>query len=371
MCEGRVRARHIAYAMGLNGRRERTRRALRVTLYIVVVAVLLVIAVAAVLRRVGGGSRAEEHAMERHGHALGVLGDVSRHGDAKPQVRIVREPDVAKIHISPTEEGTTPVPRPMGEDVPPPRIRLEPPTAPGAPADAPLAFGTPIHGTPAVPRLDPEERSPIVLGDDAERSGVDERHSGRLPGRPGPVPRPRPIGRTHHEQVVRRRATAGAAVVLVAALAVLGVELAGHGGTPKTAGHSSRGELHQSGVGTSTLPPLTSTTSPPATTTTLPTTIAPERTSASEVSYRAPATRYTVTFTASGPCWIGIQQAAGGPWVWEETVAAGQSQTYTATGAVIIRLGAPPEIKVAIDGITVQLPPSNVQPYDVTFTPTA
>jgi hypothetical protein len=370
----------------LNGRRARTPPEPGVTLLVIVLVVLGLIAVVAVLRRLGGGSRAEEHAIERHEHALGVLGDVSRR-ESMPSVKIVRDPEVAKIHIRPTEEGAAPVPRPSGEDVPPPRIRLEPPALPGVPVDAPLAFGTPIHGTPAVPPLggraavgrtgdaaDPEPAT-VVFGDDAGGERLDDRHSGRAPGgRPtaarGSGAGPRPPGRTPHGQAVRRRVTAGATVVFVAALAVAGVELSGGGGTPKQAGHSSLGRHHPPGAGSTTLPP-TSTTAPSATTTTVPTTISPETTSASEVSYRAPATTYTVTFPASGPCWIGIQQVAGGPWLWEETVESGQSATYTATGAVVIRLGAPPVIKVAIDGITVQLPPSNVQPYDLTFTPSS
>jgi hypothetical protein len=76
-----------------------------------------------------------------------------------------------------------------------------------------------------------------------------------------------------------------------------------------------------------------------------------------------------MTFQATAPCWVGIQQTAGGPWVWEETVQAGQQATYHASGPILVRLGAPTQVSITLDGVSVQLPSSNTQAYDLTFTP--
>jgi hypothetical protein len=158
------------------------------------------------------------------------------------------------------------------------------------------------------------------------------------------------------------------AVIFVAAVVVAGVQLAGGGNPSRTSATTTTVHTGGRGGGTGTTSTTTSSTTP--TTTTLAT-IVPLTTSASDVSYRAPATSYTLAFQASGPCWVGIQQTAGGPWVWEETVQAGQQATYSASGAVVVRLGSPTMIKIAVDGITVQLPPSNVQAYNLSFSPSA
>ena len=53
------------------------------------------------------------------------------------------------------------------------------------------------------------------------------------------------------------------------------------------------------------------------------------------------------------------------------TIPAGSTATFQATGPVVVRLGAPPYVSVQLDGIAVSLPSNNVQPYDLTFTPTS
>lgn len=345
-------------------------------LLVIVLVVLAVVALLAVWRRLAGGTHATEHAIERHEHALGVLGDVARRAEPPPSVRIVPPAGPAKIHIRPTEGGAALVPRPTGEEVPPPRVRLEPPVVPGQP----LAFGTPVQGTPAVrPDAPPAgwevaragaaggadelrrlEEPPVALPPTGTPASPAHRSSGG--SRPGRSPR------SERERLVRRRATAGMVVVFVAAVVVASVQLAG-GGSPARTSATTTTTTHVRGRGAGS--PTTTTSSTAPTTTTTLATIVPLTTSASDVSYRAPATSYTLAFQASGPCWIGIQQTAGGPWVWEETVQAGQQATYRASGAVVVRLGAPTLVKVAVDGITVQLPQSNVQAYNLSFSPSA
>jgi hypothetical protein len=395
-----------------------------VNLLIGVVVVLVLVATIAICRRLIG-FRSDEHAMESYEHALDVLGDASRRNDSQ-RVRIIPPEEVAKAHIRSTDGDADLVPRPgAAADVPPPRIRLEPPVLPGVTPGEPLAFGTPRFGTPAVPysiagasastsapmgaraggdapadgeaaagatvrgaardgatETEPAPGTASVGGGGGGDAGGQGDGSGsgpsrRRPGSPSPVrsgpraraSRSRAVVDPAHERRVRRAATGGMAVVAAAAVAVAALQLAG--GPAK--GNAAKGgtSSHGSGPLVTELGGSTTTTSPVVTTTTtsVPSSIIPEDSSATDVAYRAPATTYTVTFQASGPCWVGVQQTAGGPWVWEETIEAGAAQTYSASGSVIVRLGAPPKIKVSVDGITLQLPPSNVQPYDLTFTP--
>jgi hypothetical protein len=98
----------------------------------------------------------------------------------------------------------------------------------------------------------------------------------------------------------------------------------------------------------------------------------PRTANTTDVAYVAPATSYLVTLTVTGsPCWVGIETSASGPWTWEGTLQPGAQKTYNASGTTILRVGAPRYLKVSIDGIDVQLPPSYMQPYDMTFTPSS
>jgi hypothetical protein len=374
-----------------------------VTFLVIVLVVLAVIAAAALWRRFGG-TRSDEHRMERHEHALDVLGETSRRGDSTASVKIVPTGDAAKIHIKPTEEGHSVVPRPSAEEVPPPRIRLEPPVLPGSP----LSFGHHTGGVPAVPdrpaasgaapvarswAVPPDVRSRpagvppassgagddqveeevVVLGPSgrAGSDGQPDDDRSRSGRQPAAGVRPAAPGRRARERRARHGAIVAMVAVAVAAVTVASIHLAGGGSKPGQASPTTSTPTTQT-----TAPPAgpggsTTSTVAPTTTTQTPTSIAPQATSASDVSYVAPATTYTVSFTASGPCWVGVEQSTKGPWLWMETLASGQSQTYSASGDVVVRLGAPRYIKVAIDGITVDLPASNVQPYNLTFAPSS
>ena len=51
------------------------------------------------------------------------------------------------------------------------------------------------------------------------------------------------------------------------------------------------------------------------------------------------------------------------------TLSAGGKTSYKASGSIAVRLGAPPYVKVKLNGVNVELPVKNVQPYDITFSP--
>jgi hypothetical protein len=199
---------------------------------------------------------------------------------------------------------------------------------------------------------------------------------------------------------IRRAATGAAAAVALGALGAGGWQLASDSGHPSSTrtsqvGRSSRpgrsgngatggtrGGSGQKATGTS--PSGSSGTSPSARpgtgrsggatgtgTGTGGGVLQPTSTSASDVVYVAPAGTYTLTFsvTGAGDCWLGAQAHPGGPYLWMQTVAPGGTFSSTETGPVVIRLGAPPVVSVAVNGQKVALPPGNVQPYDLIFTP--
>jgi hypothetical protein len=354
-----------------------------------VVAALVLIAVLAIWRRVAG-TRVERHSMENYEHALGVLGDAALRPDRSKTVRFVPPDEVARAHIRPTDgpPGSLPPPVHLAEDVPPPRIRLEPPVLPG----------TPPRGIPAVSMSSDVDALAVERGRDDRAAAGESRepgsHSPRRAGRhlrgEGERRRRTPASQAsggsgassaggelatetlspewmHRERTVRRLATGAMAAVAVAAVAVAGLQLAGGGGPAKGAGRTTTTTRPKSsGTATHSSTPTT-VTSPSTSTSTIPTTFTPQTSSATDVSYRAPTGSYSVSFAATGPCWIGVERSTGGAWVWEKTLQAGQQETYNATGTTIVRVGAPPYIKVSINGITVQLLPSNTQPYDLTF----
>jgi hypothetical protein len=166
-----------------------------------------------------------------------------------------------------------------------------------------------------------------------------------------------------HDARRRRLVAGGVAVGAAAVVAIAATQLAGGGG-------SRHPGIGAAGATTSTTVTNPSTSLPTTTTTTSPSTIVPQTANTTDVAYVAPATSYVVTLTVTGsPCWVGIETSSSGPWTWEGTLQPGAQKTYNASGTTILRVGAPRYLKVSIDGIDVQLPPSYMQPYDMTFTP--
>lgn len=94
--------------------------------------------------------------------------------------------------------------------------------------------------------------------------------------------------------------------------------------------------------------------------------ITPVSQSGNVVTYPLTAQSFTIRFSASGECWIGVRQSVNGQYLWMTTLLAGGSATYRANGPVYVRIGAPKYAQVVIDGVQLALPPK-VQPYDITF----
>lgn len=261
--------------------------------------------------------------------------------------------------------------------------------APG-PEAAPMGPYLPGDEPPAAPPVAPALHRPSLLFDGVGAAGGEADEGGA----PGP-------GEAERSQRVRRAATGAAAAVAIGALGAGGWQLAadsgghthpaasrvsvpassvpvappaGSGKAPAGSGAASPGTGRSGTAGRGGAAP--STTVAPSTTTTAPSgragssALQPTSTTSSLVVYQAPASHYTITFsvTGSSDCWLGAQASPGGKYLWMQTVPAGGTASYTASGPVVIRLGAPPVVSVEVNGVKVALPPGNVQPYDISFT---
>jgi hypothetical protein len=60
---------------------------------------------------------------------------------------------------------------------------------------------------------------------------------------------------------------------------------------------------------------------------------------------------------------------SSGKVVWTGTIAAGASHSMSVSGVLVVRLGAPSDASVTMDGRPVQLPTGYRSPFDVTFEP--
>jgi hypothetical protein len=81
------------------------------------------------------------------------------------------------------------------------------------------------------------------------------------------------------------------------------------------------------------------------------------------VTYVVPKSAYTLVFSATAACWLGAQRRANGIYLWMDTLEAGKSTSYSASGPRLIRLGAPRAVSITLDGIPVALPAGNIASY--------
>jgi hypothetical protein len=159
--------------------------------------------------------------------------------------------------------------------------------------------------------------------------------------------------------MVRRAATGTAAAVAVVAVVAAVISLSGGGGS---GGKLTTTTTRRGGGGRTTTTTFT--------TTTLPTSLKPTSVSPSNIAFSVPSGTYTLAFQAStGACWVGIEHTRAGPWLFAQTLDAGQSATYAASGALVVILGAPRFIGITVNGLAAELPSGISQPYNVELTP--
>ena len=179
----------------------------------------------------------------------------------------------------------------------------------------------------------------------------DSSHAASVSGRVGRRAGTAADARRHaHDRVRRTRLVAAATVVVVAGAVTAALST---DGTPRGRSHGPR-PATAARHGHLATPRPSAAPGPAAPT-------------AYTATYSAPSSPYTVVVGASASCWVMATQAATGKVVWTGTVAAGQSQSLVVSGTLVVRLGAPGDASVTIDGKPVQLPAGYRSPFDLTF----
>jgi Domain of unknown function (DUF4115) len=148
-------------------------------------------------------------------------------------------------------------------------------------------------------------------------------------------------------------------LVVVAVVAVLlsGVGTHHNASPPKVTSPPTTARAHAK-TGTRSVSTTTSTTVPPSVQPIVSTV------SIQGASYTAPDTAYTVTLTATGPCWVYADLASTGTVLYTGTLDAGQAQTLSATGPLDVELGHATTMTVTMNGLPVVYP----TPYQAVFT---
>jgi hypothetical protein len=307
------------------------------------VAVLGVIAlVAAVVAWVTWHRGADERqSVQHHQHTLETLRHVSDRRQPTVWPSTGRRSAAAK-------GGVAPRPPPASERSPTSRRpkTSSPPAGVSAKKDAArretmaFAVADPVARTTRSPTT-----SASANGDSSHAASVSGRVGRRRAGTAADA-------RRHGHDRVRRTRLVAAATVVVVAGAVTAV-LSTTDGTPRGSSHGPRpataaGHGHLATPQPSTVP-------------------GPAAPTAYTATYSAPSSPYTVVVGASASCWVMATQAPTGKVVWTGTVAAGQSQSLVVSGTLVVRLGAPGDASVTIDGKPVQLPAGYRSPFDLTF----
>ncbi|MGD0873890.1 MAG: RodZ domain-containing protein [Acidimicrobiales bacterium] len=332
----------------------------------IVVVVLAVLVVTAIVWARVTSARSATKSVETYERALGVLGEVSKRTESTG-FRILPHEETGRPHVGRRIDET-------GGEAPAARsaVRL--------PGKGQLASSRlPPAGEPKL-RLSAPNRMPGHGPVADHQDGVDQEADlsdtgpGTTAGARGSHARPRVPGTAeararsdayrspadrHRQVMVRRAATGTAAAVAVVAVVAAVISLSGGGGS---GGKLTTTTTRRGGGGRTTTTTFT--------TTTLPTSLKPTSVSPSNIAFSVPSGTYTLAFQAStGACWVGIEHTRAGPWLFAQTLDAGQSATYAASGALVVILGAPRFIGITVNGLAAELPSGISQPYNVELTP--
>ncbi|MGD0982440.1 MAG: RodZ domain-containing protein [Acidimicrobiales bacterium] len=332
-----------------------------IALVIVVLAVLVVAAI--VWARIVSG-RSATKSVETYERALGVLGEVSKRTESTG-FRILPHEETGHPHVGRRIDEA-------GGEVPPARRSARMPgqgqlsSSRLPPAGEPkLRLSVPNRTVGVTPKGHEKrdgEEDDVTLGEASEVGA----HPGsthpraRLPGTAEARARPEAYRSSaeRHRQVMVRRATTGV-VAAAAVVAVVAAVISLSGGAGPHEATTTTTLRHGGGARTTT-----------TTTTTLQTTLQPTSVSGSNIAFTVPSSSYTLAFQATGGrCWVGIEHTTAGPWLFAETLSAGQSATYTGSGALVMTLGAPEYIGLTVNGLVAELPRSITQPFNVELNP--
>ena len=176
--------------------------------------------------------------------------------------------------------------------------------------------------------------------------------------------RPRPAGPV-------LTATAVIAVLALIALAVgrlvvgspstpvrAGVRTTGHSTVPTTVRAAARHRpVHPAGAGGAA---RTTTTAPPSV-------LVPRSSTAAGADYVVAKAPFSVQVDTTGSCWMEVGPSSGGPFGFVGTVPAGQQKVFPASSGLWIRLGAPANVTVTVDGTPLRLTAPGSAPFNLTI----
>jgi hypothetical protein len=339
--------------------------------------------------------RRNRRSMRRYGSALDRLGDVARRSDAVAPVQVPSPDAIARPHFG-IEPPASPWVEPEATILQP---IVKPPLVPSTSSELPVfddvspsgdsatGAGTDTGTAAALARMVARSRSAheatsppsparhpedtesvrlrrlasqtlqfsdldVVLNDE----DVDATSGGSI-ARLGPRRGRLPVVMPPRERAIRRRLIgAGAVVAVLVVVGIVIVIAVQHRGSPPASSTTTTVVSNSKGTQSST-------------TTSLPSVLRPTSATPTLVVYDVPTKSYVVRFSATAACWLGSQKSESGPYLWMDTLSAGQSTTYSATGTRIIRLGAPKAVTLTINGIPVALPASNVLSYMLKLQP--
>ncbi len=341
-------------------------------------------------------ARGDRRSIDNYQRARGVIGAVARRSESSAPVAKPTAGEVARTHVRLEEDGEfARVERPMLRPPVPPSIVVEPREAEHAAAipvfgdsdpspvvRPPANFDNTRHRHHRRPTAAPQPRPasassrPTSASSTSRQVDEDEapHSSGPQDGDAAGVLAVDAPGEADHQlaghlvrphvperSANRRAAMVGAAVIVVGAASVGAWQLTSGGN-----GQHAKTALAPPSAGRAKPTPTVPSTSVPSTP--VPSTLQPTLVSADVVTFKAPARAYTLSFTASGTCWVGVERSVKGPYLWMTTINPSGSASFRATGAVTVRIGAPSTAHLALNGIAVALPPNRPNPYDVAFT---
>jgi Domain of unknown function (DUF4115) len=128
--------------------------------------------------------------------------------------------------------------------------------------------------------------------------------------------------------------------------------------------HSGSGSLKTVPPATNA-PPATAAAAPPATP--APAVVAPVAFDGTTAKYTAPAESFTVVLDAVGPCWVEVRRGPTGAALYAGSLGAGTQKRFDANGALWIRVGFSPNLKVSLNGVAVTIPGDRGQPVNLSF----
>lgn len=321
-------------------------------------------------------ARADRRSIDNYQRVRGVIGSVARRSEQTAPVAAPSQAEVARPHVRLEEDDELGrVDRPMTRPPVPPRIVLEPADIEHA-AALPVFGETDLHPSPAgaPPTRDNRHRPRRRRAPSRGAPTKDSPASGEVPldttadseARRAPI-RPAPAAakdsdRSLRSSPERRRPSSRRPLVLVAAVVVAG---AGVGAWQLSTNNPAPSRKSAAGSG------VKSKVQPTVSTVPVLSTVEPTLVSANVVSFKAPTGPYTLSFTADNQCWLGFESSVNGPYLSMTTLGASGTTQYRANGPIVVRIGAPQYVHLALNGVAVALPSNKVTAYDAVFSSTS